>query len=174
MEVGRVIMEFNIFYKGEEKKISVDLKKGKYWVSDGEKEGIFDATFINPQTLSLMHNGKSILAKIIDDGSRKFVILSGEEYIFEEGKERDIEFQTKGETKVLENIIKSPMPGSVVKLNVKEGDKVNDGDILVIVEAMKMENELRASDNMKVKKIFVKEGDQVEGFAPLIELEQYT
>ena len=63
------------------------------------------------------------------------------------------------------------MPGSVVKLKVKEGDEVREGDILIIVEAMKMENELRASGNMKVKKIFVNEGDQVEGFSPLIELE---
>ncbi|TES92460.1 MAG: acetyl-CoA carboxylase biotin carboxyl carrier protein subunit [Candidatus Cloacimonadota bacterium] len=164
-------MEFSVYYKEEEKKISIDFKDGKYRLNDGKKEEIFDVVFINNHTLSLIHNGKSILVRVIEDGSRKIVLLGGEEFIFEGGQEKESAFQSKEKTKVIENIIKSPMPGSVVKLNVKEGDEVKEGDILVIVEAMKMENELRASGDLKVKKIYVKEGDQVEGFAPLIELE---
>ena len=164
-------MEFSVYYKEEEKKISIDFKDGKYRLNDGKKEEIFDVVFINNHTLSLIHNGKSILVRVIEDGSRKIVLLGGEEFIFEGGQEKESAFQSKEKTKVIENIIKSPMPGSVVKLNVKEGDEVKEGDILVIVEAMKMENELRASGDLKVKKIFIKEGEQVEGFAPLIELE---
>ena len=171
MEVRKVIMEFNIYFEEEEKEISVNHKEGKYTVKEGETEKVFDAILVNPHTLSLLYDGDSILAKVIEDGTKKIVLIEGEQYVFEEIKEKDIEFQIEGKTHVLENIIKAPMPGSVVKLKVKEGDEVREGDILIIVEAMKMENELRASGNMKVKKIFVNEGDQVEGFSPLIELE---
>ncbi len=164
-------MKLSVYCDGEEKEISVSFKDGRYRLNVGEKDEIFDAVFIDNHTLSLMHKGKSILAKIIQDGSKRIIHIGGEEFIFEESREKESTFQSKEKTSVIENIIKSPMPGSVVKLNVKEEDEVKEGDILVIVEAMKMENELRASGNMKVKKIYVKEGDQVEGFAPLIELE---
>lgn len=171
LEIRGVIMEFTVFYNNEEKKISLDYKKGKYTITDEKKKKTFDAVFIDRNTLSLLYDDSSINAIIIEDGPRKIIIIKGEEYIFDEEQEKEHDFQEKSKTSVLESIIKSPMPGSVVKLNVKEGDEVKEGDILIIVEAMKMENELRASGNMKVKKIFVNEGDQVEGFAPLIELE---
>ena len=65
----------------------------------------------------------------------------------------------------------SPMPGKVVKINVKEGDEVNEGTIMMVVEAMKMENNIVASGNAKVKKILVTEGQMVDNKMQLIELE---
>jgi biotin carboxyl carrier protein len=67
--------------------------------------------------------------------------------------------------------IKSPMPGKVVKVLVKEGDEVDVGRPLVVVEAMKMENELIAEGPGVVKKVFVQPGDAVEGGAKLIIIE---
>jgi biotin carboxyl carrier protein len=65
-------------------------------------------------------------------------------------------------------ILKSPMPGKVVKLLVSEGMEVTAGTPLVVVEAMKMENELVAEAAGTVKKVFVSAGDAVEGGARLI------
>ena len=65
----------------------------------------------------------------------------------------------------------SPMPGKVVKINVKEGDSVNEGTIMMVVEAMKMENNIVASGRAKVKKILVTEGQMVDNKMQLIELE---
>jgi biotin carboxyl carrier protein len=65
-------------------------------------------------------------------------------------------------------LIKSPMPGKVVKVLVKEGDTVEPGRPLVVVEAMKMENELVAEIAGTVEKVFVQPGDAVEGGAKLI------
>ncbi len=65
----------------------------------------------------------------------------------------------------------SPMPGKVVKINVKEGDEVTDGMILIVVEAMKMENNIIAMGNAKVKTILVTEGQMVDNKMQLIELE---
>ena len=64
----------------------------------------------------------------------------------------------------------SPMPGKVIKVNVKEGDDVKEGDILCVVEAMKMENNIKAMTSGKVDKIFVSENDKVDVKTILIEL----
>jgi biotin carboxyl carrier protein len=60
------------------------------------------------------------------------------------------------------------MPGRVVKVLVAEGDSVTPGTPLVVVEAMKMENELVAENAGAVKKVYVRSGDAVEGGAQLI------
>ena len=65
----------------------------------------------------------------------------------------------------------SPMPGKVVKINVKEGDEVKEGTIMIVVEAMKMENNIVATGQAKVKKILVAEGQMVDNKMQLIELE---
>ena len=61
-----------------------------------------------------------------------------------------------------ELILKSPMPGLIVQVPVKVGDLVSTGDVLVILESMKMQNELKSSQDGKVTQIQVKEGDSVE------------
>ncbi len=66
----------------------------------------------------------------------------------------------------------SPMPGKVVKINVKEGDEVNAGTVMIVVEAMKMENNIVATANAKVKRILVTEGEMVDNKMQLIELEE--
>ena len=65
-------------------------------------------------------------------------------------------------------LIVSPMPGKVVKMLVKEGDEVQPGRPLVVVEAMKMENELIAEIAGTVQKVYVQPGYAVEGGAKLI------
>ena len=55
----------------------------------------------------------------------------------------------------------SPMPGRVVKVCVSEGDEVSQGDDLIILDAMKMENVLKAEKNIKIFKINVNEEDTV-------------
>jgi len=59
-------------------------------------------------------------------------------------------------------LLKSPMPGLIVQIPVKVGDKVSAGDVLIILESMKMQNELKSSKDGKVTHIEVKEGDNVE------------
>lgn len=66
--------------------------------------------------------------------------------------------------------LKAPMPGLVVDVPVKEGDTVKKGETLVILEAMKMENALKAAGDATVKKIMVKKGQAVEKNTVLIQL----
>ncbi len=69
-----------------------------------------------------------------------------------------------------DGVVTSPMPGRVLKVLVSEGDDVAMGQALIVVEAMKMENELLADRAGVVKKVFVTPGQTVEGGAKLIEI----
>lgn len=66
--------------------------------------------------------------------------------------------------------VKAPMPGSVLEVKVSVGDSVTEGDVLVVLEAMKMENELTASQAGTVGQVLVKKGDTVNSGDPLIVL----
>jgi propionyl-CoA carboxylase alpha chain len=71
----------------------------------------------------------------------------------------------------LSKFLLSPMPGLLVRLTVSEGDEVKEGEELAAVEAMKMENSLRATDTAVVAKILVSEGDSLEVDQPILEFE---
>lgn len=62
----------------------------------------------------------------------------------------------------------APMPGKVIDLKVKVGSKVKKGDTLVILEAMKMEHQVKASEDGKVSKLLIKKDDQLENGALLM------
>jgi biotin carboxyl carrier protein len=70
-----------------------------------------------------------------------------------------------------DGVIKSPMSGKVLAIRVKPGAKVASGDEVCVVEAMKMEQSIRAPKAGTVKKIHVKPLDQVQIHAPLVELD---
>ena len=59
-------------------------------------------------------------------------------------------------------VVTAVMPGLVIKINKKEGERVEAGDVVMILEAMKMQNELQAKQAGVVKKIHVKQGESVE------------
>ncbi len=65
----------------------------------------------------------------------------------------------------------SPMPGLILKVYKAIGDKVNQGDSLILLEAMKMENEIHSSKSGVIKDIFVTEGNSVEKNQLLISIE---
>ncbi len=90
---------------------------------------------------------------------------------------REVEVQTEG-ARARERgpatghpgLVTAPMPGRVVKVLVAEGERVEAGAGLVVVEAMKMENEIAAPRAGAVARILVRAGDKVEREAPLLEL----
>lgn len=70
-----------------------------------------------------------------------------------------------------QNVIASPMPGKVVKVLVKEGDKVKAGETVVVVSAMKMESEYKVKQDRVIKKLLVKEGDIVSSDQVMVIIE---
>lgn len=68
------------------------------------------------------------------------------------------------------NAIVAPMPGTINAVKVQSGQQVKKGDVLLILEAMKMENEIYADKDGKVGHIFVQKGASVSTGAPLVEI----
>ena len=66
------------------------------------------------------------------------------------------------------DVVKSPMPGNVLKINVTQGQQVKEGEVLLILEAMKMENEIVSTKAGTVAQIVVSKGAVVETGAPLV------
>lgn len=66
--------------------------------------------------------------------------------------------------------ITAPLPGLILKLEIKEGQSVEAGQLLLTMEAMKMENQISAAHNGIVRRIFVSEGDSVGEGDPLVEI----
>jgi biotin carboxyl carrier protein len=66
------------------------------------------------------------------------------------------------------NDLKAPMPGLVLKVLVAEGAEVKKGDTLLVLEAMKMENNIKATHDVNIKQILIKPGDKVEKNQTLI------
>jgi biotin carboxyl carrier protein len=69
------------------------------------------------------------------------------------------------------NSISSPMPGAIVKLNIKPGQRVKKDDVLLVLEAMKMENEIKANRDCVVKEVLVKEKSSVDKGQVLVKLD---
>ncbi|MEH6532076.1 MAG: biotin/lipoyl-containing protein, partial [Photobacterium frigidiphilum] len=66
--------------------------------------------------------------------------------------------------------ISAPLAGSIFKINVKPGNQVSEGDVLIVLEAMKMETEIRAARNGVIQELHVKEGDSVSVGSPILSL----
>ena len=71
----------------------------------------------------------------------------------------------------LNNAVKSPLPGVITEIKVKVGDEVKAGDTVVVLEAMKMANNLDAEKSGKVTAVLVKEGESVMEDTPLVVIE---
>ena len=75
------------------------------------------------------------------------------------------------ETEHTDNQLKAPMPGNIIRVCVKNGEKVNRGQTLMVLEAMKMEHPILAPENGRVESLLFQEGDVVKTDEQLIEFE---
>jgi pyruvate carboxylase subunit B len=80
----------------------------------------------------------------------------------------EIEPANQTPTGPVEGGVSSTMQGMILKLKVTTGDKVNEGDVVAVVEAMKMENNIHAPESGMVEEVFVEEGDTVNAGDPLM------
>lgn len=115
--------------------------------------------------LSLLLDNKSLEAVVEERDQAWDVLIKGELYTVKVQDERAYRLaKARGAvTEVTgEAIVKSPMPGLIISVPVQEGQQVDKGDRVVILESMKMENELHSPRSGIVKHIYVDEGDSVE------------
>jgi len=133
--------------------------------------------FENEEGFTFIEFGnKKYLAEITDKSQNKYtVLLNGVSYSFT--IESPISYKRR---KYLEKhkqaskteIVTAPMPGKIIELLVEESSEVKEGEAILILEAMKMQNEILAQVAGKIRKINVKAGDSVTKDDVLMEIER--
>jgi len=109
----------------------------------------------------------------MDKESNTIVGLSGHNFVLKRDDFLSInDFYESAMHGQASDIVKSPMPGKVIKVLVKVGNSVKKGDVLLVVEAMKMENNILASRVGIIEELNVTEGDMVDGNKILLKLEE--
>ncbi len=128
----------------------------------------------NGHQLKIMLNGKTeIIYCSVNDEQKTIINFRGLNFsCFRADQLNDTTDYSQKENVNDKSTLVSPMPGKVVKINVKEGDEVEAGTVMIVVEAMKMENNIIATAKAKVKKILVIENEMVDNKKQLIELEE--
>ena len=117
-------------------------------------------------------NGGRYNVYAAEDEKRIYVNIEGKAFYFEKPAEEEKDFDAAAEAGQDREEIKPPMPGSIVKVLVNKGDKVKEGDPLIIVEAMKMETSLYASIDGTVTEINAEAGKQADSEDVLIVVEK--
>jgi biotin carboxyl carrier protein len=116
-------------------------------------------------------NDHSHLVHIIKDNSTYHIHLDGDYFAVrvEDEQTRELRALVEHATQSSgERIVCAPIPGLITKIKVNEGDKIQHSEGLVILEAMKMENEIKSESGGIIKKILVKEGMPVDKNQELI------
>lgn len=123
---------------------------------------------------SLLMDGKSYETHIYQDNGDWEVLLRGRRFHIQVEDERDRQLRmAAGQTSQQKGkfTLQAPMPGLVIEIPVAVGDEVEEGDVLVILESMKMQNELTAPRSGKITKIQAKINGNVERKETLLILE---
>ena len=130
----------------------------------------------SPGNFHMIRNHRSVNAKLISEEieKKKLVIeVDGEIFHIEINNELDQMLEQMGfNTTAAQQIkdIKAPMPGLVLEISVTDGQEVKQGDRLIILEAMKMENSIMIHCDASIKKIHVTAGQAVDKGQVLVEL----
>lgn len=155
------------------------LVKAGEFIFSFTKEEIAAADIIqrSPTEFNLIHRHRSVNVQLADPGStdkKMRIEVEGETFDVEIKDELDQVLDKMGfgvTTGKLIKEIKAPMPGLVLEISVAEGQHVNEGDKILILEAMKMENSILVHTNATIKRIAVSAGQAVEKGQLLVELE---
>jgi biotin carboxyl carrier protein len=152
-------------------KLQVEFKDGLYRVNLEDNEYTVESSQISDNCISLLVDGKTFTVYLAKADGKRYVSIGGEQFCIEEAVSEGSRASDHDSTAVDEApVAASPMPGKVVKLLVKEGDEVEKGQGLVIVEAMKMENEIKSPVKGMVEKVNFKAGDLVDAAQPIVEV----
>ena len=172
----RNLMTINLTYNEEEYPVKINKAKDKEYEFEisGNKYNS-KLCFIDKGELDFTVNDKTYLANISkgDEGKTKITINGGNFQMFRNDL-LEQEAISHGEEELMadeEHHIISPIPGRIFKINVKKGNKIKKGDVVVVIDAMKMENNIISKKDAVIKKILVSLDEMVDAGVSLIEIE---
>jgi biotin carboxyl carrier protein len=152
----------------------LNRKGNKMLIAVDDKKYEIDIVMVEKGNYSILYNGLSYNVELIEDSNRKHYIVNTHARSF---NAEIIDAETKyhnsrisGNETEGDNDISSPMPGKIIKIPIKVGERVTSGQTLIIVEAMKMQSEFKASADREVHEILVSEGDLVSAHQIMVKL----
>ncbi|MEQ9405220.1 MAG: biotin/lipoyl-containing protein [Cyclobacteriaceae bacterium] len=149
---------------GNRKNIILE-KKGKDFIIDGEKANL-ELAHVNERLFKVFKNNKIYTAELLEKKENELIIsIDGKTVTVSILDPMDKILESMGMSSVASSSvkeIKAPMPGTILSVSVREGDLVQKGDPLLILEAMKMENIIKSPGEGSVQKVLIKEGENVE------------
>jgi biotin carboxyl carrier protein len=164
-------MDYEFLIEGCLHAISLEARGEGFVVTSGEVSFEAEVDSISAHALSVLIDGRSFTLYTAGDGRRHLVFCEGQHFELTEPAEDGDSFQAgAGSGSGDDLVIKAPMPGKVIKITVAEDEEVRKNQTLVIVEAMKMENEIKSAIDGVVKKISASPGDLVDTDTLIIEL----
>jgi len=144
----------------------------RFIASDREHDVSFKVLGANHYQLTV--NGKSTEAFVVSDHQGKHVVIKGRSFFVQDADKLPQRRAGTGRTEDFVGDVTPPMPAVVVRIMVKEGDRVKKGQGLVVVTAMKMETTLAAPRDGRVKKINTSLQAKVAPGDILVEIEEET
>jgi 3-methylcrotonyl-CoA carboxylase alpha subunit len=142
--------------------------RAKGWrLSVGDNGLEVDAAFENDGSISASLNGRRVHARVLRVGGDLVVLMRGRAFTLKPHDSLEVSEHAAADTRDL----RAPMPGKIVQILVKPGDRVRRGQALAIVEAMKMEHTLAAPGDLTVKTAPFRAGDQVSEGAIIVGFE---
>ncbi|MDH5383166.1 MAG: biotin/lipoyl-binding protein [Candidatus Aminicenantes bacterium] len=159
-------MNVSFWIDNKEFRLSLtQMKRNDLQVSLGKKKYHVTVEFLNPDEILLNVNGKIYNVIISSNTTSYFVYVNERCFGIEKKSARQILGQKKDKQRMVN--VETSMPGRIVKILLKEGDEVEEGQAVLILEAMKMQNEIKSPQAGKITKIGPKAGDSVETGAVL-------
>ena len=160
---------------GEESILELDgqrLENPSYRIAGAiEGAGTASIAAIQEGVFSVLLDGKSCTARVLKRNGELEVWAGGRRYAIEISDMRDRPSSGTKQSVAGPLELRALMPGKVVKLLVKAGMNVEGGQSLIVVEAMKMQNEMKSPKDGVVTKLYVSEGSTVAAGEPLIRVE---
>jgi len=155
----------DLFYKG--KKYQVETTSESVIVDGIPKKAEIKKYADNILRIRIGEEEKTVY--VATDEKQAYVFIDGEQFVIQKSSDTEakVEVEGDGKDKNIEHI-KPPMPGSVVKVLVNPGQKVDEGSPIIVVEAMKMEITLYSSIQGIVSQINVEAGQQVDSEQVLV------
>ncbi len=147
--------------------------EGQYEVTLGEETVHVDAVRSGPTIYSIIEDGQQFEAMVDERGAHGFDVLVGGRLFHLESLNERTKLLTSSALAVASGpqTVEAEMPGKVVRVNLAPGDAVGEGQGVVVVEAMKMENEIPSPIDGVVKQVAVSAGQTVEAGTVLFVVE---